>query len=227
MRKLPIGIIAVPLAVLLCGSEAAAQSTICMGLLTGDHQNVIVPEGAFCDAADATISGNVFVAELANGFRARRTRIAGNVNAPGPIVSSVRLLNSYVGGNVFIGKTLESTAGAICGSTIMGNLRLAQNAGFMEIGTSLNGAFAIEAECVPPFGANTFGGNVALNEFQNSPNFTFNNNGVGGNVEAIANAGDETISQNRISGTLTCRDNNPAPTSSGNSAEKFVGQCQM
>ena len=170
---------------------------------------MIVPEGVFCDATDATISGNVFVKELAVGFRARKSRIAGNVDSPGPIVASVRLLNSHVGGNVFIGKTVEHTAGAICGSTIMGNLRLARNAGFMEIGTSSSSIFFIEPECAAPLGANVFGGNLALIEFRDGPNFTFNNNTVGGNVEAIGNVGDETISQNRISGTLTCRDNIP------------------
>src|SRR5690606_28681643 len=50
-------------------------------------------------------------------------------------------------------------------------------------------------------------------------------NRVGGNIQVFSNRGGATLNSNRINGNLQCKDNNPAPQGSGNTAASLEDQC--
>jgi hypothetical protein len=54
---------------------------------------------------------------------------------------------------------------------------------------------------------------------------TIDGNHVGKDLTLDGNTGDGSIVENTISGNLRCRDNVPAPSSMGNTAKDFKGQC--
>src|SRR5262249_49220535 len=160
---------------------------------------------AFCRTLGATITGNVRVEKGALGFHAHGSTIGLNVDSPGDIVFDIRILDSHVGGNVDISHTHEGTVGAICRSTIDGDLHWNGNTGFETIGIG----FPADV-CT---GGNTILGNVVLSNNGGTANFDFNNNTVSGNVHVTNNQGFEAIHDNHIGGVLVCESNDPPPVS--------------
>ena len=51
-------------------------------------------------------------------------------------------------------------------------------------------------------------------------------NAVGGNLQAVGNRGGLALSANRMGGNLQCKENQPAPTGSGNVASSKEDQCR-
>ena len=196
---------------------AQAANVYCTGTITGVIDgNVIVPEGSGCLALDAVITGFVRVEKGAVAFHAHRTTIGRDVRSPQQIVFDIRLLSSEVGGNVYIARTLPGTVGAICGSTIAGDVHWVQNQGFQKIGAPFGGV------C---FLGNQIGGDVVLNNNSGPTNFHLDHNAIGGNVQVLSNTGNEAVFLNNIEGILNCQNNTPPPASFGNTAREFNGQC--
>ena len=197
---------------------AQAANVYCTGTITGVIDgNVIVPEGSGCIALDAVITGFVRVEKGALAFHAHRTTIGRDVRSPQVIAFDIRLLDSEVGGNVYIARTLPGTVGAICGSTIAGDVHWVQNQGGQKIGAPFGGV------C---FTGNEIGGDVVLNN-NSSPaiNFHLDHNQIGGNVQVLSNTGSEAIFNNNIEGILNCQNNAPPPVSVANTAREFNGEC--
>jgi hypothetical protein len=200
----------------------------CVGTFTGVAPgNLVVPSGSFCIIIGATVGGNVQVEPGAVGFHSHNSTIEGSVHSPGPIVFDVRVLDSHVGHDVEVRRTQNGSAGAICRSDIGGNVILKDNAGFMNVGigfpfdvctagNSIHGNVDIDNNSgVPP----AFLGATGLIEI--------NNNTVDQSVHVNSNTAIITILLNTIQKTLECNDNTPPPVSAGNTANNFVGQCQI
>jgi hypothetical protein len=158
--------------------EAGGPPTECVGAFTGVAPgNLVVPTGQFCIIIGATVGGNVLVEPGAIGFHSHGSEIAGSVHSPGPIVFDVRVLDSRVGRNVEIEQTRLGTAGAICRSTIGGDVIMKQNAGFMNVGIG----FPFDV-C---FAGNEIGGNVIVDD--NSGVISINNNTIDQSVHVDNN----------------------------------------
>jgi hypothetical protein len=93
---------------------AWADDTICNGLLTGAHDNVLAPQGADCIVFSATLKGNF------KGDKAAR----------------VWILDSEVGGGIDIVETrgADPIDVAICGTAVRGNVQLQKNHGRIWVG---------------------------------------------------------------------------------------------
>ena len=218
MRKTLVVIVV--LCALFAAATASAKNFECrtIGLTGVIDGNVVVPEGAFCLTSAATITGSVRVEPGALGFHSHNSTILGNVLSPGDIVFDIRILDSHVGGNVDISKTHAGTFGAICRSTIDGDLHWNDNGGFETIGIGFPANVCTAG--------NTIHGNVVLsNNSGELGNFTFNNNQVDGNVIVNNNVGFENIHDNNIGGVLQCESNSPPPVNFANTPRSFHGQC--
>jgi hypothetical protein len=199
-------------------SDPAGPPFECSGAFTGVAPgNLVVPSGKFCIIIGATVGNNVLVEPGAIGFHSHGSTIGGSVLSPGPIGLDIRVLNSKVGKSVEIDNTKSGSAGGICRSTIGGDIRLKNDAGFMNVGIGFPGV------C---FAGNTIGGNIIIDH--SSGFFTVNTNQIGQSVHVDDNTGFEFIGPaNVIAHTFECENNSPAPFSFGNTAGNFVGQCQM
>lgn len=112
MRKalLLLGVAASSLA-LIVAPAVAASDTPCVGVLTGVHDNVIVPEGQSCVLAGAVIRGNLFVRPQA--------RLRDSVQTPNNVVGNlfaleaqfVSLQNTHVVGDADLKRTPTSLLG--------------------------------------------------------------------------------------------------------------------
>lgn len=218
MKKLLLVAVSALTLLLALPGTAQAENFECTGVITGVIDgNVIVPEGSGCLALGATITGFVRVEKGAVAFHAHNSTIGKDVRSPQEIVFDIRILDSNVGGNVYIARTRPGTVGAICDSTIAGDVHWVKNQGFQEIGFPFGGV------CTD---GNVIGGDVVLNNNSGPFNFDLNNNEIAGNVQALSNTGAEAITDNNIDGILNCQNNTPAPVSAGNTARQFNGQCQ-
>lgn len=197
---------------------ANPENVECTGLILDGviDGNLIVPEDDGCLIVGTTVTGFVRVEKGAVAFHAHNSTIGRDVRSPQDIDFDIRILDSDVGGHVYIARTRPGTVGAICGSTIGGDVHWVENQGFQVIGFPFGGV------C---FTGNDIGGDVVLNANSGPINFDLNSNEIGGNVQVLDNTGAEDIVDNDIEGMLNCQNNAPAPFSSGNTARKFNGQC--
>ena len=118
-----------------------ADDTICRGTVTGNHENVIVPDGATCTISNARIDGNVEVKTGAALTVNGPTYIGGNVQSEGS--RFVRLSGSgvTVPGDVQIKKAYEAS-GIQPGTNIYGNFQYEENTGFLFVsGSFVRGDF--------------------------------------------------------------------------------------
>jgi len=213
-----VAVAALVVVLALPGAAQAKNFECRTAFLTGVIDgNVIVPEGAYCRTLGATITGWVRVEKGAIGFHAHNSTIGGDVRSPQEIVFDIRILDTDVGGSVYIAQTREGTAGAICVSSIEGDVHWVQNEGFQTIGIGF--PFDVCTE------GNEIGGDVVLNNNSGPVNFSLNNNEIAGNVQVLSNTGFEDIFLNDIGGMLNCQNNDPPPLSFANTADRFNGQC--
>jgi hypothetical protein len=124
-------------------------------------------------------------------------KLGGTLNLSASTVNGPVTMNGATGDNV------------VCKSTIFGNLTVSNSTGSVRIGE--------------PCGGNIITESVTISK--NTGQLVFLQNSVGRHV-TVRNNNSPTlsISQNVISGSLVCRDNNPAPTGGGNTA-RGVRQC--
>jgi hypothetical protein len=119
-----------------------------------------------------------------------------------------------------------------CNNCLFADLHGSDSTGY--VGTTINGNVVISGETDGSFieGA-TIKGNLQIDSSDadgdsfaigTGPPGAFPNK-IGGNLTFTNNTGPSSIISNTIAGTLKCQNNAPAPTSSGNTAESFQGQC--
>jgi hypothetical protein len=170
-------------ALLIAPAAAEARDTICAGVVTGVHDNVIVPAGTTCGITNARIRGNVKISGGADIFGA--VTIGGNIDAEAGN-TGVRIYggpNLIVEGNVTIKKGALSGTGYLAGTQIGGNFHFEENLGFLvasggQIGGNLTSSKNFGGGGI--FG-NTIQGNLECKD--NDPPHGHAGNTVGGNVK--------------------------------------------
>lgn len=180
-------------------------------------QNVIVPQGATCTLTDVTVRGNIEAKETSR-VTIRRGSVNGDII--GEAGSQVRLNRGNVNGSVQ-GKAAALVS--IAGTTVAKDIVIEETATFV-INT---GARAGNLEVLKSGNASVTGvqisGNLKFEE--NYGAVSASSNRVGGNFEAFLNLGGATFNSNTIVAKMTCKDNLPAPTGSGNVAMVKEDQC--
>lgn len=165
MKKILIAS-SVVVSVLLAGAPSAqAAVTECTGVLTGTHDNVIVPSGEDCEMVGATVTGNVLVKSGAS-LRASFSTISGNVTGTDSEWVCLQF-GSEAGGNFNVrGGAVGTTTGFDISTSVGGNAKVSENAGLTfidaaEVGGNVDiskntGTLEIEH--------NTIGGNVNIHD---------------------------------------------------------------
>jgi hypothetical protein len=227
---------------------AAAAETQCVGVLTGVHDNVVVPSGAHCEATEAQIRGNVKVQRDAS-FRASDSTIRGNLHGEESRFVCLQF-GSQLGGNFDVKGGLPlTTTGFDISVQVGGNARIHENQGHTFIDAAIIGG---NVEVMKNTGSlevefNTIGGNARIAENVVPPVYTGapffgptgcglptqvagmsgNGNRVEGNMEVIKNVGPGTkqVQLNTVLGHLNCFENSPPFVGSPNTARKAQGQC--
>jgi hypothetical protein len=230
--KVRLGIVggaALALAALQAPTTARADDTRCTGVLSGVHDNVVVPEGAFCTLVGANVRGNVNVFARAT-LVAVRSQIGGNVESEFANFTDLRGGNSVVGSVSVYNSLVWSD---ICGNEIGQNVIVQYGGRNSGLRSGLSSTFCF------PRASNRIGGKVHVEKtamFQDvegdeiggdllilentalSPRL-LNNNTVGGNMQVFKNMGAPTsIVRNVIQGALQCGENAPPPTVAANTA---------
>jgi hypothetical protein len=191
----------------LLTAPPAFAATDCVGTHAGETfpNGLNVPSGRLCTLQGSTVIGDATVQPDAALVISLGSRVTGDVRGFRAAVQVVT--GSVVEGDVsalnpkeFGTPTGTITQIAICGSTVGGSITVT---GATGAGPLLVGGQACQF----------FGGGSA----------------VGGNLLLLGNhptgAGPIAVSNNRVSGILTCRSNDPAPVGAGNVARVKTGQC--
>jgi hypothetical protein len=229
---------------------AYADNTTCTGLLTGFHDNVVVPSGADCILSGAQVRNNVRVMQdaslLATVGPLGPTVIGGNVHG---IHSRFVLLvfATQVGGNFHVhGGDVGTTSGFDIGVTIGGNATIELNAGrtFVDaatVGGQLN-VWRNTGGCIE-VEFNTVGGHVRVEDNIIPPTpcapppvggatvvagmSVLGNNVLTGHMMVLRNSGDgpKQVVSNIVARRLVCRDNDEPFIGAPNVAGSAEGQC--
>lgn len=140
MKRTLVGVVAAAAWALVMSSVAFAgtSSLSCTTTITGTvSTNVVVPSGATCAVSEATINGNVSVAEGAGLFVTKGVLITGNLEAAS-------------GAGVLLGEgvTLKGSYGAVeADSAILGASLLGKNVSFTGGLYGLLGTVTANLEC--------------------------------------------------------------------------------
>jgi hypothetical protein len=173
------------LAVALVGAPAAqAKDTVCVGTIGGFVDNVVVPSGAECVIAGATVRGNV-LAEPTSSLGVFGTGIAGNLKVKeGATLNTIAVT---VGGNY----ACDKCVGSLFASRVAGNAEIkdVSNGTFVEL-SQIGGNLDVVG--------GSAGGSAFLIAFTS----------VGGNFKFEKNAGPTSLFRNTVEGNLSIKDNN-------------------
>ena len=160
--------------------------------------------------------------------------LSGNVRCENLVIGAVRLdsvivpagASCQLDGTVMIG-TLEVQQGAsvvATGVSIAGNLQAEAAADVLLQGRSqIVGAIQIKRGTTARIINSVVQGDLLFEQMQ-GPVDTRDME-VRGNLQAFANTGGVRIENNAVRGNMQCKDNTPAPITSGNSAASFEDQC--
>lgn len=179
MKKLVALAVLLVAAGLVGPSNAVAGDTVCVGALTGAHDNVIVPPAVVCTISNAMIKGNVKVFGQLDVLPV--TTIGGSIDGePGHIRVALFGTGVVVRGNVQL-KGGSAIAGYTTGTQVRGNYQYEENAGSLSATGALIGG-NLKAE------KNTGGGFIIGNNIrgnleckENTPAIVDLGNVVGGN----------------------------------------------
>jgi hypothetical protein len=141
--------------------------TRCSGVLTGEHDNVIVPEGSSCVIADADVSGDVKVESFGALDIVGATRIEGNVQSDGARYVRVLGASVWIGGDLQIKKSLEGS-GYQAGTRIRGNVQYEENQGSVRAD---GGVVRGNVQIIKNFGGGSVFGNTIRQTLQCKENF--------------------------------------------------------
>jgi len=128
------------------------------------------------------------------------------------------------------------------GATVTGDVIVSADAWAHAQSATINGDYTCDRCRFAHLYDSTVGGNYGISEatqdnqivgsvisgtirLKASAAFTIDGNLVGKDLRFDGNTGNSSIVDNTISGNLRCRDNMPPPTSMGNTAKDFKGQC--
>lgn len=221
----------------LRAEPAQAQSsnqgeTECVGLLTGVHENVVVPPGAFCFAVDAQVNGNVKALENSEVQFAGGNTIRGNVQGDKALVVSLFFFpGSSPGGSAnIIGGNLEAKMSSpannsgvfiSCGTVLtQGNIQVEKlHAALISIGGPT---------CEGIGGGNTLHkGTIKVEDNVVEAEMSIWQNRVAQNLQVFKNTGpgDKTVQFNRVAENLQCFENAEPFLGGPNFAQKREGQC--
>jgi hypothetical protein len=161
---------------LACTTPLKAEETICNGNLSGQHDNVTVPDGSTCSIANARIEGNL------------KVKTASAVMLTGPI---------YIGGNL---QSEESRSIILSGQgiTVEGSIQIkkAYEAVRIERGTTVLGNFQYEENSAPlSLTFTSILGDLQL--FKNIGGARLQNNNIRQNMQCKENFPKPTGSGNR------------------------------
>jgi hypothetical protein len=210
---IPVNVAAFHVGIDAPASGDKGGETTCIGLFTGvAPHNLVVPTGKECFIFGAKVGGNVLVEKGALGFHSNNSTIGGSVLSPGAI-GGIAVSASKVGHDIVVANTRFATD--ICRSTVGGNILLKNNAGETNVGSDSEGCAG--------GGGNTIGGNIIADK---NSRLSITRNSVGKSVHINKNTRGVLVARNVIAHTLECEGNVPPPVSLGNTAHKFVGQCQ-
>jgi hypothetical protein len=209
---------------LIAAPTAHANDFQCVGVVTlGVFDNVVVPEGAFCDITNAQVQGNIKALRDSTLFVAGNNRIGGNVEGDKArdveIFNRGALLPNIIQGNGVIVE--DSIATFICGAMIpRGDIIVVKNRGGL---LGIGGPF-----CVGFGGGNTVErGNIKVEDNVITSSFEVSDNRVGQNLQVFKNAGSASkrVANNTAGESVQCFDNVPPFVGGPNFAPKREGQC--
>jgi len=226
-------VLAAAMLAVVLAKPAWADDTQCVGLLTGVHDNVVVPPGAFCTLQGATVNGNVKVLDEAT-LRARASTIRENVQ--GPQVREILLqFGTQVGGDVQIkGANPGTVNGFDINVHVGGNAQLEENRGRVFVDAALvEGDLEVRKNITQGLlevEFNTVGGNIKVED--NVIQFPFSSmsvlgNRVTGNLQVFKNTGTgfKQVVSNTVGQDLQCFENTPPFLGGPNAAQQAQGQC--
>jgi hypothetical protein len=238
MLALTIVLAAGPLAAVLA-KPAWADNTLCEGTLPpGDYDNVVVPEGTFCNLSDSFVRHNVTALEQSRLLMVH-DEVDGNVHALEH--AEVGIYDSDIRGNV---KGHKANAVQVNGSIVGKNIHIvgANVPGpFGPIGAIVDGTrlpkgnIHIKKNTTPGVAVNRSTvekGNVKVAEnVVHSPSFAQGlqilDNQIVGNVQVSKNSGpsEKVVQSNDIRAALQCVENIDPFVGGPNFAQKAKGQC--
>jgi hypothetical protein len=230
-RVLLLVALAVSSLVLVVAPSATADDSLCVGTLTGTHDNVVVPPGATCFLSGATVRGNV-KALADSKLEVFSSTVHGNVE--GRAADSVVVTQSTVRENVNIfeggpaaGPVFGTVActvvtniceAAVVSSTVTGNVHIEKVTGSIRVGSIL----------IPTAGRPFPNGNVQVydNVVPAGEDLVVANNSVAQNIQVYKNRGpgQKTVTANNAD-QIQCFENTAPFTGGPNGTGKKEGQC--
>jgi hypothetical protein len=208
------------LALSVLSPAAMAAYTLCTGIVSGEHDNVIVPPGSACQVQDARVAGHIWALEASSLL------VLPNVNVGASIVgdhaASVVVINVTVEGDIVIADcvppdpaTQTTSAAEVEGSRIRGSINVERCSGGSILignggGNQVGGTIQVRDSVVP--------GNRALWVLFNT---------VGGNLALFDDPGgfDKMVFGNAVNGVLWCQGIGAPFYGGGNASGLAGGQC--
>jgi hypothetical protein len=226
MRRIALSIALAAIALGAFTTPALAEDTRCVGVLSGAHDSVVVPQQASCNLSGATVKGNVRVLRDAILFSSDN-RIGGNLTGARP--RWVGSLNDLIGGNFSVtgatGPGFEFTGLSV--NVFICNARLPD--GNIEVKRSRNGTVAVGAPAASCPGNAVTKGNIKVENNFIPPQeaLATSGNTVGGNVQVFRNTGpgQKNVLNNVVRQNLQCKRNDQPFLGAPNVAGKAEGQC--
>ena len=194
---------------------AVADDSRCAGLLTGPHDNVVVPPGATCVLNNAQVKGNVKALEDSQLFSISGTTVQGSVF--GDKAEVVQFSNSTVRGNIEIKEGEVNDQGLLDvflqRTTVQeGNVKIEKMTG--EVLVINNDVHKGNLQLFENLPAAPAGMRVLFNE-------------VAQDLQVFKNRGPATkqVAGNTVGENLQCFENDPPFIGQSNVAKKAEGQC--
>jgi hypothetical protein len=209
---------------LIAAPTAAANDFQCTTVVTlGTFDNVVVPQGAFCDISNSQVQGNIKALAGSRLWVSGGNRIGGSVE--GDKAADVEIFNRGGPSNVIHGNGViveDSLATAVCGAVLPnGDISIIKNRGFfLAIGGSPCTAFFGGGNTVQK-------GNIKVEDSVITSTFEVSDNRVAQNVQVFKNSGAATkrVMNNTAGESVQCFDNVPPFIGGPNFAPKREGQC--
>jgi hypothetical protein len=214
-------------AALTLSPTASAAETQCVGVLTGMHDNVVVPPNADCTLAGAQVKGNVKILEegsllsVSSAFAeppvtpAVPTNIGGDVQG-GNVESSLLSDGTQVGGDFEVkGSNPGTTSGHDMQTRVGGDTQMEENAGTVFVDrSSVGGDLQIAKNTGRlQIERNTVGGDVQIAENVPTSVLSIERNIVQtGNLQVFKNKGathKQVIFNIVLNGVIQCYENDP------------------
>jgi hypothetical protein len=198
------------LTILLVGAPTVrADDTLCVGLLTGPHDNIVVPPGAVC-LLHAFVRGNVKALENSQLIIVG-SDVRGNIQ--GDKAARVDVFRTSVGGNIQIKEGVSSIFfhEVVFNTLSDGNIEIEKNnvAGIQVFGNTLHkGTIKVEENVTQLFL------DIRFNE-------------VPQNLQVFKNRsrGNQFVQDNTVGENLQCFENAQPFVGGPNTAKKIEGQC--